>query len=190
MSATFESLGFETKYRVVVDPETREGAAYAYGRNGKLIEEYDFDARWGTPLVLTVKSVAGPVWTGAFAAGGLGTVRGVYATPSPRHLCAIVDGLAYVVAVDSPDRPAFIAASAVVRVQPVPEVPLLLLTGDTDIAGIKDDGVVWAVPRLVLDDLRVLRANAEAIVCSGDIGGHMATITLTPSSGTIWGEKR
>jgi hypothetical protein len=189
MSA-FDACGFEAKYRVIVEPETREGAEYAYGRNGKLIEEYDFESRWGTPLVITVKSVAGPVWTGAFAAGGLGTVRGVYATPSPRHLCAIVDGLAYVVAVDSPDRPAFIAASAVVRVMPVPDVPLLLLTGDTDIAGIKSDGVTWAVPRLVLDDLRVLRANAEAIVVSGDVGGHMSTITLTPASGTIWGEKR
>jgi hypothetical protein len=187
MTTTFDSLGFETRYRVIVDPEEREGTQYAYGRNGKLIEEYDFDSRWGTPLVVCVKSAAGPVWTGAFAAGGLGTVRNVYATPSPRHVCAIVDGLAYVVAVDSPDQPAFIAASAVTHVLPVPDVPVLVLTGDTDIAGIRDDGIVWAVPRLVVDDLRVLRANKDAIVCSGDVGGHMATITLTPTSGTIWG---
>jgi hypothetical protein len=187
VSATFDTLGFPARYSVAVEPDERDGASYAYGRNGKLIEEYDFDARWGTPMVLRIGPDTGPAWTGAFAAGGLGTVRNVYATPSPKHVCAIVDGLAYVVDVDTPDQPAFIAANAVVTVLPVPDVPLLVLAGDTDLAGIRDDGIVWAVPRLVLDDLRVLRANAEAIVCSGDIGGRMATITVTPTSGTIWG---
>jgi hypothetical protein len=33
----------------------------------------------------------------------------------------------------------------------------------------------------------VLRASSEAIVCSGDVGERMATITISPDTGTVWG---
>ena len=48
---------------------------------------------------------------------------------------------------------------------------------------ISDAGVAWSTKRLVLDSLRVLRASADAIVCSGDVGERMATITLSPDTG-------
>ena len=33
----------------------------------------------------------------------------------------------------------------------------------------------------------VARASSEAIVCAGNVGDHMATITITPQSGAVWG---
>jgi hypothetical protein len=70
---------------------------------------------------------------------------------------------------------------------PIRDVPLLLLASDTDLAGVRGDGAFWSAPRLVVDDLRVIRVSAESIVCSGDVGGRMATITVSPDSGAVWG---
>ena len=64
---------------------------------------------------------------------------------------------------------------------------LLLLASDTDLSAISEHGVAWTTKRLVLDHLRVLRTSAEAIVCSGDVGERMATITISPETGAIWG---
>jgi hypothetical protein len=192
MSARFDALGFAPAYEVEIDPQipangVLECESYAYGRNGRRINDFDFDSRWGTPLLLRVKPDRGEPWVAAFAAGGLGVVRNVYACPSPAQLCAVVDGLAYLVDVNAPDEPAMIAANAVVNVLPIRDVPLLLLASDTDLAGVGGDGAFWSAPRLVVDDLRVIRVSAEAIVCSGDVGGRMATITVSPESGVVWG---
>jgi hypothetical protein len=124
---------------------------------------------------------------GAFAAGGLGVVRGVYATPSPEHVCAIVDGLAYIVDVRAPEHGAAIASQAVVAVFAIRDAPMLVLAGDFDLVGVGPGKVAWSRPRLVVDHLRVLRTSADAIVCTGDIGGDkMGTITLSPQTGEIW----
>jgi hypothetical protein len=192
VTTRFETLGFDPAYTVEVDPRIpangiREYESYAYGRNGRRINDFDFDSRWGTPLMLRVTSHLGESWIAAFAAGGLGVVRNVYACPSPDQLCAVVDGLAYLVDVNAPDEPAVIAANAVVHVLAIKDVPLLLLASDTDLAGVGADGAFWSAPRVVVNDLRVIRASAEAIVCSGDVGGRMATITVTPESGVVWG---
>jgi hypothetical protein len=180
---------FAAAYTVVVEPEgsDRRGASYAYGRNGRLIEEYDFESRWGTPLVLRVEPEGRSPFVGAFAAGGLGVVRDVYACPDPRHMCAIVDGLAYLVDVGAPERGAIVVANAVVQVVTVPDAPLLVLAGDADLAAVGPRGLAWSHTRLVLDDLRVLRASPEVVVCSGDVGGRMGTITITSGTGTVWG---
>jgi hypothetical protein len=192
MSAQFDTLGFRPAFDVEVEPRLPPQGlpgldSYAYGRNGRLINDFDFDSRWGTPLVLRVAPHGREPWLLAFAAGGLGVVRNVYACPSPTQMCAVVDGLAYLVDVNAPGKPAMIPANAVVRVTAIRDVPLLLLVSDTDLAGVGSDGAFWTAPRLVVDDLRVIRASAEAIVCSGDVGGRMATITVTPESGVVWG---
>jgi hypothetical protein len=177
-----------SSYTVVVEPDVPgEHPRYAFGRAGALIEEYDFEARWGTPLVIRIEPFFAPVWVGAFAAGGMGLIRDVFACPSPDHACVIVDGLAYVVDVRAPARGATIAAKAVTTVVPVPDAKILLLAGDTDLAAVGAHGFAWSTPRLVVDDLRVLRATPEAIVCTGDVGGRMGTITLSPETGAIWG---
>jgi hypothetical protein len=98
--------------------------------------------------------------------GGLGGVRGVFAAPSPAALCAVVDGLAYLVDVEAPADGAIIAHDLVSQVVPVPRRDLLLLVRMIDIVAWGPEGVAWRSARLAVDDLRVERATAEAIVRS------------------------
>jgi len=187
----FDPLGFACHYDIVLDDEPGDEAGdlphYCFGRDGRHIEEFEFEERWGTSLVVRIDPLAAPPWVGTFAAGGLGVVRGVYGTPSPRRVCVIVDGLAFLIGVGAPEQRAAIASDAVVNVTRVANPALLLLTSDDGLAAIGVDGVQWVVPRLVVDDLRVLRTSADAIVCSGNVGDRMATITISPESGVVWG---
>jgi hypothetical protein len=190
----FEAFEYQPAYAVHVGPEYPPGGEWPFpyfcvGRSGRLVEEFEFDsARWGVPLLVRVEPFGGEPWLGNFAAGGLGVERGVFATPSPPHLCVVVDGLAFVVDVRSPALGATIAIDAVVNVLPVAGAPVLLLATDTSLAGIGPDGFVWQRPRIVLDSLRVIRAGADAVVCSGEVAtGRMATITITPTTGEVWG---
>jgi len=183
----FDALGFDCHYEIAIDAPMREFPHFCFGRDGRHIEDFEFEERWGESLVVRIDPVAGPAWVGTFAAGGLGVVRGVYGTPSPRRVCVIVDGLAFLVGVGTPEQPAPIAGDGVISVTRVAEPPLLLLGSDNGLTAVGVDGVQWVVPRLVVDDLRVLRTSAEAIVCAGNVGDRMATITLTPQSGAVWG---
>jgi hypothetical protein len=190
----FEAFEYEPAYEVHVGPEYPPAGEwpfpyFCFGRNGRLIEEFEFDsARWGVPLLMRVEPLGGEPWIGNFAAGGLGVVRGVFATPSSSHVCVVVDGLAFVVDVYAPAQDATLAIDAVVSVVPVGGAPVLLLATETSLAGIGHDGTVWTSPRIVLDSLRVIRAGADAVVCSGEVAtGRMATITITPRTGEVWG---
>ena len=187
----FETFAFPRAYEVTLAPEVPGNGewpvrCFCFGRTGRHIEEFEFEPRWGTPLVARLTPRSSAEWIGMFAAGGLGVVRGVYACPSPHDVCVIVDGLAFLVTVSSPEVPATIACDAVVEVVPVDDM-LLLLATDTGLAAIGRDGPAWKAPRLVRDNLRVLRANREVVVVSGDIGDRMATITITSETGAVWG---
>jgi hypothetical protein len=182
VTVEFESFGFDPGYEVTLDPEFPGDGnwgcpTFAYGRDGRLRDE--FGSRWGTPMVIEVSSVDAH-WVGMFAAGGLGGVRGVFACPSPEACCILADGLAYLVDVWAPEAGAVIAHDQVVQVLPVAGARLLLLVRFIDIVAIGQDGVVWATPRLVVDDLRVEMATADSIVCSGDNLGALA-----PSNSTL-----
>jgi hypothetical protein len=181
----FETGGFALAYDVEVDEDA--APTHCFGRNGRHVNDFDFDERWGSPLVVRISPRSASPWVGMFAAGGLGVIRGLYASPSPHVCCVVNDGLAFLVDVNAPDQPATIAADAVVQALPAPAAGVLLLASDTDLVAVGAAGVVWTAARLVVDNLRVLRASPDAVVCSGDVGGRMATITLTPSNGAIWG---
>lgn len=187
----FETFSFPRAYEVTLEPESpgngEWGArCFCFGRAGRHIEEFEFESRWGTPLIARMTPRSSAEWVGMFAAGGLGVVRGVYACPSPTDVCVIVDGLAFHLNVSSPEVPATIACDAVVAAVPVDDA-LLLLATDTDLVAIGRGGVAWKAPHLVRDSLRVLRANREVVVVSGDVGDRMATITLTSATGAVWG---
>src|SRR5207248_1148991 len=128
--------------------------SFCFGRDGRQTHDFDLDVRWGAPLPLRVEVDGAGAWVAVFAAGGLGVDRGVYACPSPRHLCVVVDGLAYLVDVDEPDQPAILAADAVVAVVAVRELPMLLLVSDTDLVALDRGGVAWSALRIVVDGLR------------------------------------
>lgn len=184
----FEAFDFSPEFEVVVDPEFPGdgdwGApTFAFGRDGELLAEPE--SRWGTPTVLEIDPSSSPRWVGTFAAGGLGRCRVTCATPSPTQLCVVVDGLAYLVRVDRPEVGAGIAHDQVEQVVPVSGLPLLLLVRFIDIVAVGRQGVAWRTDRLAVDDLAVVSAGPDSIVCSGEhFDGGPSTIELDPHTGT------
>jgi hypothetical protein len=175
---------FEPAYEVEVGPEFPPDGewscpVYAFDHDGHVVEE--FVSRWGAPLALRVKPREGAEWVGLFPAGGLGGVDGVFACPAPAQLCVVVDGLAFLLDVDSPAT-AVVAHDQVGQVVPVLGVPLLLLVRFIDIVAIGPDGVAWRSPCLALDGLRVLQARADGIRCVADTSEGV-DIVVDPATG-------
>jgi hypothetical protein len=180
---------FQPAYEVTVDPEfPADGEwpnpVYAFDREGHV--QSDFVSRWGAPRIVQVQATDSPEWVGMFPAGGLGGVSGVYATPSPRSLCVLVDGEAYVVRVDAPAEGAVVVHDQVEQVLPVAEPPLLLLVRGFDMVALGSDGVAWRSPRLAVDGLRVVAVDEEGIRCTGDfVTGEPASIVVNPATGEV-----
>jgi hypothetical protein len=183
-----ESFHFSPAYRVKVDPEFPGDGdwrlpVFGFDRDGRVVRK--FESRWGVPLIVRVTATQAG-WVGMFAAGGLGGVRGVFAAPSRAVLCAVVDGLAYLVDVEAPANGAVIAHDQVRQVVPVPGRDLLLLVRMIDIVALGPEGIAWRSTRLAVDDLRVVQATADAIVCSAWMLEDKAEeLTLNPSTGAI-----
>jgi hypothetical protein len=185
----FERASFDPANDVAVDPEFPAAgewpsAVYAFDRDGRVQSE--FVSRWGAPRVLGVRPASSPEWVGMFAAGGLGGVSGVYATPSARRVCVLVDGEAYVVCVDAPAEGAVVAHDTVEQVVPVAEPPLLLLVRGIDIVALGPEGVAWRSRRLAVDDLRVVSVDDSGIRCTGDmLSGEPVDVVVDPATGEV-----
>ncbi|RHA37746.1 hypothetical protein [Cellulomonas rhizosphaerae] len=185
----FDRLGFSAAFEAEVDPEFPADGdwrrpVYAFDRDGDLQDE--FVSRWGPPRIVRVQPAHSPEWIGMFAAGGLGVESGVFATPAPERLCVVVDGLAYLVNVDSPADGAVIAHNQVHQVVASAETSLLLLVRFIDIVALGADGVAWQSPRLAVDDLRVVEVSAAGIHCTGDLlAGDPDSFVVDPESGLV-----
>lgn len=185
----FHRLGFEPAYGVEVDAEFPSGGdwpcpVFSFDRDGRVCEE--FVSRWGAPLVVRVAPEVGPEWVGMFPAGGLGGVDGVFAGPAPVQMCAVVNGLAYLVRVDEPEAGAVITHDQVGQVVPVVGAELLLLVRFIDIVAVGPEGVAWRSARLAVDDLRVVRADADGVHCTADVlGDSAASIVVDPATGRV-----
>lgn len=183
---SFQVGEFKTAFTVEVDPQFPGDGDWkcrvvGFNRDGAAMDE--FDSRWGTPFIVRIEPDGGDSWVAMFAAGGLGSLRGVFATPNPTALVVVGDGLAYLVDVDSLPSSARTVHDQVHQVVATSDPPLLLLVRFIDIVAIGSDGVAWATPRLCVDDLEVVRADQTGIVCSCDNLGGTATITLDPRTG-------
>jgi hypothetical protein len=176
----FERFDFRPAYEIEVDPEfPPDGDWHAPG--------FFFDRESAvsqSPLVIRVV-IDQERWIGTFAAG-IDGVRGVFATPDPHRVCCVVSGLAYVVNVMDPGAGAELAHRQTVSVTPVTGMNTLLLVGYVDITALGRGGTEWRSARLVLDDLTVLHASGDEIVCTGTIADDDAPrITLDPSTGRV-----
>jgi hypothetical protein len=181
-----ETFHFSPAFHAIVDPEFPGDGVWAcpvfgFGRDGRLQDS--FDSRWGAPTIVEVTPIDRERWIGQFAAGGLGGVSGVYATPNSRKLCVLADGLAYLVDIDAAQHGADLVHDCVRQIEVVVDPSLLLLVRDIDIVAIGADGVAWASPRLAVDDLRVLSTADGIIQCSLDNLGGSPTITLNAATG-------
>jgi hypothetical protein len=186
--AIFEPFDFHPAYEIDVDPEfPAEGDWHApefFFDRDSTVSNSPGESRWGAPLVIRA-TVGQERWVGTFTAG-IDGVRGVYASPDPSRVCCVVAGLAYVVNVRDPGAGAELAHWQTTSVAPVTDRNTLLLVGFVDMTALGQRGIEWRSERLVLDDLRVLHALADGIVCTGTIPGHEAPrITLDPSTGHL-----
>ena len=184
--SSLETFGFLPNFSVEVDPEFPGDGDWrcpvvGFDRDGSIMSE--FDSPWGTPLIVRVEPSSGPGWIGMFAAGGLGSQRGVFATPAPDLLAVVVDGLAYLVDSSSPGEHAQTVHDQVHQVVPSEVPPLLLLVRFSDLVAVGRTGVAWRTPRLCVDDLEVWHAGPGGIVCSCDNLRGTPTITLDPTTG-------
>jgi hypothetical protein len=184
----FERFDFRPAFDIEVDPEFPpdgdwHAPAFLFDRDAS-VSQSPGDSWWGAPLVIRVTT--GPErWVGTFTAG-IDGVRGVFATPDPKRVCCVVAGLAYVVNVKDPGAGVELAHWQTTSVTTVPGRNTLLLVGFVDITALGQGGIEWQSQRLVLDDLTVLHASGDEIVCTGTIPGHDAPrIKLDPSTGLV-----
>jgi hypothetical protein len=120
-----------------------------------------------------------------FPAGGLGGVDGVFAGPASTQMCVVVDGQAYLVRIDTPAAGAVIAHDQVRHVVPAASYQLLLVSF-IDIVVVGPQGIAWHSPRLALDDLHVMHADADGIHCTADmLDGSQVPITVDPTTGLV-----
>lgn len=170
----FEKFGFFPSFDARVDPEFPSDGdwrcdVFGFSRSGQV--EPEFQSVWGTPMVVEVTSTTIERWVGNFAAGGLGGVTGLFATPGPFEVCAVVDGLALVVDVRRPDLGATPVCDQVAQVVATPRGDLLLLVSFFDIVAVGPTGVAWRSGRLAADDLRVVKVSGSVIECRCSLGG-------------------
>ena len=90
--------------------------------------------------------------------------------------------------VDDPGAGAQLAHWQTVNLTPVTGTNTLLLIGYVDLTAFGQGGIEWRSERLVLDDLTVLQASSDGIICTGTIPGEDAPRTaLNPSTGHLMG---
>ncbi len=181
-----ECFHFNSAFVARLDPEFPGDGdwgceVFHFDRNGAVVEE--LRSPWGTPLVVEITPESDARWIATLEAGGLGGLTGLYATPSDSHLCALADGLAYLINAGSPADGAMPVHHQVSQVVSVDGCDLLLLVRFIDIVALGPDGVAWRSHRLAVDGLAVVGISSEAIVCSVDNLGGSETITLDPSTG-------
>jgi len=83
-------------------------------------------------------------------------LTGVYPTPSPSTLCAVVGGDAVLIDVEHPGRHEWLeTGGAVVAVRPVVAEGLLLLATPWSITALDSSGQLWQTQRLAIDGLRM-----------------------------------
>jgi hypothetical protein len=186
----FETFGFRAAYAVEVDPEFPgdghwDAPFFAFHRDGHVTRSAGSVP--GVPLVIRVTVDAGSAWVGSFSAGDLPGVAAVFACPSPRDVCVVVDGSAYLVNVERPGDGSTILSDQALQVLPVEGMDLLLRSF-IDVAGVGSSGTAWRSERIAIDGLTIDDATSHGIVCTRSmsmLGGEGEIVKLDPATGTV-----
>jgi hypothetical protein len=95
---------------------------------------------------------------------GDGKLTGVFATPSPDHLCLIASGRGYWVPTAAPTDFQVIQAYPIQDARAIPQLRLLIFTDYTDLVAYGVDGLRWASGRVSWDGITIVSADADGIV--------------------------
>jgi hypothetical protein len=108
-------------------------------------------------------SLGASSWTGNFEKGD-GKLSGVWATPSPDHLCVVAGGRAYWVSARDDRGYDILPVYPVQDVRAILESDLLILVDYTEIAAIGREGLRWISDRISWDGIHILHADARGII--------------------------
>lgn len=92
---------------------------------------------------------------------------GIYGCPSPNHFLAVTDSVAYYVNSQSPLDSLTLTNFPVQQIRSFPAFEMLLVIDFFSLTAIGPSGILWRSNRLVVDELKVVRATNEHLFCCG-----------------------
>lgn len=155
MTDQFLSAAWRHDYVIEMDAELP-------GSGGQVIAfppgEPSHDA---TGMLIRVRLKDGS-WLGSFEPG-TGKFRGIYATPSPTHMCVVAYGNAYWVNVFEPSLSHAMPVADTSQVLQLEDARLLVLVDCTDIVAYDKAGLRWRTRQVASDYVRVDGADGRNI---------------------------
>jgi|SRR5579863_1966084 hypothetical protein len=115
--------------------------------------------------------------TCAVGFAGAAVPTGIWSAPSPRELCAVSGGYAYLIDTSKPGRFSMIPYRPVLEVRAVPALGLLLFVGHRSIFAWGSGGQAWESPSLSDEGLTLSAINGETL---HGLGWQMMTDKETP----------
>jgi hypothetical protein len=133
--------------------------------------ELDPQQELADPPILAVRPTEGEAWIGTFRGEGYGAPPAaptqVVGMPDELSICVVKHGAAYVVRTDDPSVNLALDLFPVCDVLSIREQGLVIFGDFIRLVAYGENGVVWRSERLVLDDLKIVRAEGEVLHLSG-----------------------
>jgi hypothetical protein len=104
---------------------------------------------------------------------------GVFACPTPREMCAVAGGYAYVVDTEQPERCTHITLKPVVEVRPLTTNGLLLFVGFHSMIAWGRNGLAWESAKLSWEGIRITGIDGNLL---HGMGWNMLTDREVPFS--------
>jgi hypothetical protein len=175
----FETFGFATSYSVDLNPE-QPGAGW--GDQKRVV----FRAGGNEAILAEVTPKGGSPWLAIDGAVAGGTPW-LCATPNADVICFSAGPSEFGGRlIDVTRTESFVEFGPYgSRAFGSPELGLLLLMSDTEMVAVGDDGILWTSERLALDDLVVVSASPDGIICEGLVDDFdvPSRFTVDPATG-------
>jgi hypothetical protein len=147
----------------------RQGYSRALGFPGGL--ELDPQQELAEPPILGVRPADGEPWIGTFWGAGYGAPppapTQIVGMPDELSICVVKHGAAYIVRTDDPSVSLDLDLFPVCDVLSIREQRLVIFGDFIRLVAYGEHGVVWRSERLVLDDLKIVRAEGDVLHLSG-----------------------
>jgi hypothetical protein len=139
------------------------------------------------PPILAVRPSEGYSWIGTFRGGGVGAppaaLTQVVGMPDEVSICVVKHGAAYIVRTDDPSSNLELDLFPVCDVLGIREQRLVIFGDFIRLIAYGEHGVVWRSEQLVLDDLKIVRAEGDVLHLSGSGIDNRTDFTVDLRSG-------